>query len=432
MDNKKRVRRGDSFGRMGLDRSISNSLKSPNRQKQRCKGANTNKNAKADDGTASQNKNSVRFNPVTPLTYLCSHYDKGMTPEQQAERRTELWYSKCDFQGFLKDRVATIRLLKMVRGDANTLRDQCPDVCLRGLEPYQCTSLNQDLQSQRQWHQRVILAEQSLQRKQKREFPERIRRLAVERSEWAGTRARQLAALDEMEVQLADAEPQMRRRSLATAQIGMENLMLSRQHQHQHQRRRASTMAHNTSSSNVPTAAGRRVPVDMAILREWNAKFMADMRSKNGGAAPTTTATSSYPAASAAVGATDTRSLTNNMNAASLSSSLADKSAQSRMALRRQSDSLLSPGVAASMAASTLGYGEHLSSSKDHAAGPSFRFPLRTDSLVGLRRESLMASRAAALAGVAAATSSSASPSAATGGFRFPVRRDSLSNVHWS
>lgn len=309
-----------------------------------------------------------------------------------------------DFEDFLRDRVATIRLLKMVQGDATALREHCPDVCLRGLEPYECNSLNQELQCQRQWHQRVVLAEQSLQKKQKQDLPERIRRLAVERSEWAGQRARQLASMDEMEVKLADAEPQMRRKSLATAQIGMENLMLTQQHQQQ--RRRATLSLVNTASRNPVGLSSGRVPVDLAILKEWNAKFMDEIRKKGGvpsSSAPPTTTVASPP----------------NMPSVS---SLSDKTAQSRMALQR--------GVATSMATSQLGYGEMLTS-KD-ATAACFRFPVRRDSLVGFRRESLMASRAAALTGGAAAASSSTSPSAATGGFRFPVRRDSLSNVHWN
>ena len=87
MDNKKRVRRGESFGRVGVDRTISNSLKSPTRQKQKqlCTGDIDNDN----DST----KHTVKFTEETPRTYLCSHYDEGMTPEQQEGRRKELWYS---------------------------------------------------------------------------------------------------------------------------------------------------------------------------------------------------------------------------------------------------------------------------------------------------------------------------------------------------
>lgn len=98
MDKKKRVRRGESFGRMGVDRSISNSLKSPTKQKQR---QNTSATTKGDgDNMASvgtkqleKQQNTVRFSEQTPLQYICSHYDEGMTPEQRAGRREELWYS---------------------------------------------------------------------------------------------------------------------------------------------------------------------------------------------------------------------------------------------------------------------------------------------------------------------------------------------------
>ena len=494
MDKKKRVRRGESFGRMGVDRSISNSLKCPTKQKQRQNASSINGDVDNTASTATKQlekqQNTVRFAEQTPLQYICSHYDEGMTPEQQAGRREELWYSvrdqhallylfiylisrmakgynvpacrgldhsqaimvariihclhltlffclapptpilkqKLDFEGFLKDRVATIRLLKMVQGDAAALRDHCPEVCLRGLEPYESNPLNQELQCQREWHQRVVLAEQTLQKKEKRDSPDRIRQLAVERSEWAGERARQLASLDEMEVKLADAEPQLRRRSLASAQIGMQNLSMLSQ-QRQQQRRRASLSL--TSGANVGRTPSQRAPVDMAILKEWNAKFMEDMRKK--GSVPTPTSATS--AAPTLTGMT-TGSTPGSTSMASAISSLSEKTARSRMALRRQSDSLMSPGVAASMATNGtrmgLGYGELLTSNKD-ATAACFRFPVRRDSLVAFRRESLLANRTAALAGVAASTSSSGtSPAAATGGFRFPVRRDSLSNVHWS
>lgn len=318
----------------------------------------------------------------------------------------------------------------MVQGDSAALRDHCPEVCLRGLEPYESNPLNQELQCQREWHQRVVLAEQSLQKKQKQESPDRIRQVAVERSEWAGERARQLASLDEMEVKLADAEPQLRRRSLASAQLGMQNLSMLSQ-QRQQQRRRASLSL--TSSANVGRTPSQRAPVDMAILKEWNAKFMDDIRKKGGVLTPTS-ANSATPTVTGLIAGS---TLGSTSMSASISS-LSEKTAQSRMALRRQSDSLMSPGVAASVATNSsrlgLGYGDLLASttSKD-ATAACFRFPVRRDSLVGFRRESLLANRTTALVGVAASTSSSStSPSAASGGFRFPVRRDSLSNVHWS
>ena len=71
--DRKRVRRGESFGRMGVDRTISNSLKSPSRQKQK--------------------QWSVRFAEETPMIYLCSHFDQNMTPSEMDERKKELWYT---------------------------------------------------------------------------------------------------------------------------------------------------------------------------------------------------------------------------------------------------------------------------------------------------------------------------------------------------
>ena len=311
----------------------------------------------------------------------------------------------------------------MVHGNATTLSDQCPDVCLRGLEPYESNPLNQELQCQREWHQRVVLAEQSLQKKEKQYLPDRIRQLALERSEWAGERARNLAALDELEVKLSDAEPRLRRLSLASAQIGMQNLSILSQ-QRQQQRRRASL---SLISSNATRNLPRRAPVDLAILKEWNAKFMDEMR-KNGGVS-----TASSPAATGVLtGATQ-----KSTELPSSITSLSDKTAQSRLALRRQSDSLRIPGASGALASmattnGNLGYDELLISpnTKD-VSGNGFRFPVRRDSLIAFRRENLLSNRAASLA-ASATSSSSATTSATTGGFRFPVRRDSLSNVHWS
>lgn len=71
--DRKRVRRGESFGRVGVDRTISNSLKSPSRQKQK--------------------QQSVRFTEATPAVHFCSHYEDDMTPVQVEQRKHELWYT---------------------------------------------------------------------------------------------------------------------------------------------------------------------------------------------------------------------------------------------------------------------------------------------------------------------------------------------------
>lgn len=71
--DRKRVRRGESFGRMGLDRTISNSLKSPSRQKQK--------------------QLSVSFAEETPMIYLCSNFEPDMSLLEKDRRKKELWYS---------------------------------------------------------------------------------------------------------------------------------------------------------------------------------------------------------------------------------------------------------------------------------------------------------------------------------------------------
>jgi len=344
----------------------------------------------------------------------------------------------------------------MARGDVTALRGHCPDICLRGLEPYQCNSINQELQCQREWHQRIILAEQSLQKSQQQDLPDRIRTLALERSEQAGQRARHLATLDELEIKLADAEPQLRRRSLAMAQLGMENLMLSKQDE---QRRRvslsltpnpASTTCSSSSSSSSPlelslSSSRTRMPVDLNVLKEWNAKFMEEFR-RNGGVSSSSVPTNSAPltlASSAATTTTDPSS-TFKIDATKFGagrktmlsiSSLSEKTAQSRLALQKTRESLLRPSLVKSGPPVFCG---------EAKVTTGFSFPTRRDSLVGLGRESFLAGRAAALADTAAGTflaknttpttttTTTTSPSASTGGFRFAVRRDSLSNVDWS
>lgn len=384
MDCRKRVRRGESFGRMGVDRTISNSLKSPSRQKQK--------------------QRSVRFAEQTPFVYLCSNFDKDMTPEEMEQRKKELWYSRFDFEGFLQERISTVQLLKAVHGDAMLLRQHAPDLCLRGLEPYQCETLNQEMQCQRQLHQNVVLAEQSIQKAQnKKPDAEAICRLAQARSEWARERARYLASLDELEVKMGYMsldDSELRRRSLVAAQLGLENLMLTQQ------RRRSSL------SSLVSPPTSRRVPVDLAILKEWNAKFLKDIQQNVG-----SWSNSKLPVAV---------------------SSLSEKTAESRRALQH-SLQLFSNKY-------TSGEDAKKNPSNTSSNDPSFRFPLRRDSLVGLRRESLFAAKTAApgpaqlpasaptpslatLAAAAAAVSTSGTSEAC---FRFQVRRDSLSNIQWS
>ena len=71
--DRKRVRRGESFGRMGVDRTISNSLKSPSRQKQR--------------------QVFVHFTEDTPTVHLCSNFEEDMTPAEIEGRKRELWYT---------------------------------------------------------------------------------------------------------------------------------------------------------------------------------------------------------------------------------------------------------------------------------------------------------------------------------------------------
>jgi len=112
MDQRKRVRRGESFGRTGVDRSLSNSLKCPSRQKQRCTTASSNPvmstttheqcdsmtTAITNDTTESiaprsSRSRSVRFAEETPLMYLCSNFDKNCSPEDYEKRKKELWYS---------------------------------------------------------------------------------------------------------------------------------------------------------------------------------------------------------------------------------------------------------------------------------------------------------------------------------------------------
>lgn len=73
--NKKRVRRGESFCRMGVDRSISNSLKSPSTQKLKTK------------------QKHVTFSEQTPLFWECSNFEPNCSEEEYEERKNELWYS---------------------------------------------------------------------------------------------------------------------------------------------------------------------------------------------------------------------------------------------------------------------------------------------------------------------------------------------------
>lgn len=423
---KKRMRRGESFGRTGVDRTLSDSLKSPSRQKQK------------------QQQRLVRFAEETPSIRLCSHYDPNMSPVQVNQRKKELWYSRNDFEEFLRDRISSIRLLKVVEGDAAALRKHCPDLCLRGLEPYQCDTLNQELQCQRQLHLRDVLREQTLHKGKPN--PETIRELAQARSKYAQQRARQLGSMDELEVQ-RDGNPKnlktaVRRLSLASAQLGLENLMLGEiQQRHQQQQQRRASL---TTGLGLPYSRQRRMPVDMAILKEWNAMFLQDIRQKNGTAnLPTNTAPKS----------------------------LSDKTAESR-ALLQQRDSLLlqtALGGANATAPLTQGYGGLLQKTSNNTLGYDdllrktdatanactassannlFRFSQKRDSLslVGLRRESYLAAGKQQQKQVAATTPTcslgtlAAAASAVSAGgpilgsdcFRFAVRRDSLSNLHWN
>lgn len=75
LENKKRVRRGESFCRTGVDRTISNSLKSPSKQKQKMQ------------------QRKVTFTEQTPLLWECSNFEPNMTAEEYEERKHDLWYS---------------------------------------------------------------------------------------------------------------------------------------------------------------------------------------------------------------------------------------------------------------------------------------------------------------------------------------------------
>lgn len=292
----------------------------------------------------------------------------------------------------------------MVHGDADAMRERCPDLCMRGLEPFEANTLNQELQNKRQMHQRIVIAEQTLQMRTGRRDPERICQLAQQKSSWARQRARQLARMDEVEVKFNESTLGGYRRRRSSLATGFQNLRI------QQPPEPSPTSSSDSSPPSLPFSSPsilgfssrRRIPVDTAILKEWNAKFLADIQKRGGGDA----AISGLPS----------------------TTSFGDATAQSRLKLQQ-----LSAGAGASMAPAKFDYDTGLSSKNNgiasNAPSADFRFPLRRDSLVALRRDSLLHSIPAPTDNHDSSNSGTFSSPLNENCFRFPVRRDSLRNI---
>jgi hypothetical protein len=97
------------------------------------------------------------MNSLTPHDYY--HLEEGLAPAEATRRRSLLWYQANDYQEFLKDRVSTIRVCRILQGDLESggLGDY---YCLRGLEPYQSPSLHAEMMAHRARHVQTILGEQ--------------------------------------------------------------------------------------------------------------------------------------------------------------------------------------------------------------------------------------------------------------------------------
>jgi hypothetical protein len=153
-------------------------------------------------------KRSVDFSTtalvMSSVTLYDYHLEEGLDPAEAFRRRSLLWYQGKDYQEFLKDRVATIRVCRTLQGDLESggLGDY---YCLRGLEPYQSPSLHAELMAHRAMHVQTVLNEQlrlKLHPDSKgKSLAESIQPYVKHMSQWATQRARNLAEMDALEVQ---------------------------------------------------------------------------------------------------------------------------------------------------------------------------------------------------------------------------------------
>jgi hypothetical protein len=208
------------------------------------------------------------MNSLTPHDYY--HLEEGLAPAEATRRRSLLWYQANDYQEFLKDRVSTIRVCRILQGDLESggLGDY---YCLRGLEPYQSPSLHAEMMAHRARHVRTILEEQlrlTLQPSdgKGKSLAERIQPYVKHMSQWATQRARDLAEIDALEVNsslLNSKEPRScpsgRRRSCA----GIPSSSKRRRITHR------SSLPLQQPSTFVTTAAATP-DVDLVQLREMN------------------------------------------------------------------------------------------------------------------------------------------------------------------
>jgi len=219
---------------------------------------------------------------------VCSDYFyENMNEDDERAIREQLWYSRQDFKDFLRDIASTIQLLRSVGGNIVVLKAGCPNVCLRGLEPYQYEGLNYEIQCQRELHQKTVLMEQQRQNQLGIREPDNIRCLAYRRSDWARQRAQQLAALDvsaakEVTTETSSLFPASLPYVPTKTGVNRRNILLPLSNVSASSLLSMSMTSgvRRTSLSMGRTLPFRRIPVDVGVLKEMNARFLQDIRNK--------------------------------------------------------------------------------------------------------------------------------------------------------
>jgi hypothetical protein len=149
----------------------------------------------------------------------------------------------------------------------NLTKDLSNHYCLRGLEPYQSSSLNAEMHSHRCMYHQTVLKEQRLQKRAGIVDPDRIHEQVSHMSSWALRRAQRLALLDARDVMLGTD-------TSSNISALRRNSMLSPRSSslQQHQQSSRTSASHSHSASQPPQQQQGVVDVDQ--LKAWNVKLL--------------------------------------------------------------------------------------------------------------------------------------------------------------
>ncbi|KAL7572924.1 hypothetical protein ACA910_004567 [Epithemia clementina (nom. ined.)] len=139
---------------------------------------------------------AVRFNPDNS-EWTALNYFAGLDASAEEKLRADLWYTSRDFEQFMEDRVQTMRVWRAVGGNSRLME---PNYSLRGLESFQSTLMDGELQFLRSRHLAAVLKEQERLRScAGPSHPDSLAKVSLQHSSWAVDRAVRLGIKDSVD-----------------------------------------------------------------------------------------------------------------------------------------------------------------------------------------------------------------------------------------